>query len=122
MEKLGLKKPGGWTIIKQLDSEPAYKFELHDGIRQVIKLVPTADPLVATMTVKKASLYKIFVLLHVDQGNRYFKLYASIFALIFLVMLITGYLLAWKLKPNRKQLLISSTASVLLFMAVLVIQ
>ena len=122
MGNLGLKIPGGWTRIKQLDSSPGYQFELHDGVSRIIELVPTDDPLVATMTVKKASLYRKFVLLHQAQGNNYFKLYASIFALILLAMLVTGYLLAWKLKQHRKKLLVSSTASVLLFIAMIAIQ
>ena len=122
MDKLELKKPNGWTKISQLNSGPGYQFEFFDGFDRIIKLVPTSDPLIATMTVKKASLYRSFVLLHPARGPPSFRLYATIIALILLVMLVTGYLLAWRLQENRKQLLYASTASVMLFIAMIVIQ
>ena len=122
MGKIGLTKPQGKTRIEQLDSEPGYLFVMKDSIKKIINLVPTADPLVAELTIKEASLYRKFVLLHKAKGNRYFRLYASIFALILLSMLITGYFLAWRVKRHRKPLMLSSTASILLFIGMLFIQ
>ena len=122
MENLKLEPARGWTRIRPHASRPVFQFELHDGVDRIIELAPTENPLVATMTIKTASLYRKLVMLHQAQGNNYFRLYASVFALILLAMLVTGYLLAWKLKQHRKKLFVSSTASVLLFVMMLSIQ
>lgn len=122
MEKRELEKPKGWTRIQELDSDPWYQFEYHDGVRRIINLMPTSDPLVAEMVLKEASLYRKFVMLHQAQGNLFFRLYALIFAVVLFSMLVTGYLLAWRLKPYRNPLLVSSTASLLLFITIVAIQ
>jgi hypothetical protein len=122
MEKLGLEKPEGWTRIKELDSDPWYQFEYHDGINRIIKLMPTNDPLMAELVLNEASLYRKFVMLHAARGNIYFRLYALVFALVLFSMLVTGYLLAWRLKQYRNPLLLSSTVSLFLFIVIVAIQ
>jgi hypothetical protein len=122
MERLQLAKPDGWTGVDDLDEDPWYRFQQSDGVGRIILLEPTANPLVAKMTVKDASLYRKFVLLHNAHGNKYFKIYSLIFVLTLSSMLVTGYLMAWRLKHHRRPMIIASTGSVLLFLLLLVIQ
>lgn len=122
MKKLGLRQPKGWTRVKEIDSNPWYQFEYHDGISRIIQFVPTRDPLVAELTLKDASLYRKFVMLHAARGNIFFRLYALVFALVLFSMLVTGYLLAWRLNRYRGPLLASSTTSLLLFIGIVAIQ
>ena len=122
MEKLGLEKPEGWIRIKEIESDPWYQFEYHDGFSRIIKLMPTSDPLMAKLVLEEASLYRKFVRLHTAHGNIYFRVYALVFTLVLCSMLVTGYLLAWRLKQYRNPLLLSSTVSLFLFIVIVAIQ
>ena len=122
MAQLNIEMFKGWSRIKELDSAPSFEFEWHEGIDRVIKLEPTETPLIATLTVKNATLYRKFVMLHSAKGNKYFKLYASVFAAILFSMLITGYILAWRIKQHRVLLISSSIASLSLFTLLIFIQ
>ncbi len=122
LDKLKLKIPDGWSGIGKLDSDPGFQFEWHDGIDRIIILSPTNDSLTAKLIIKEASLYRKFLLLHTANGNNFFRLYASIFALVLFSMLVSGYLLGWRLKHHRKLILSSSLTSMALFILMVAIQ
>lgn len=73
------------------------------GSSKDVVLEPTADPLIAKLIVKDTTWYRTLVQLHKAKGGSIFKVYAVLFALTILVLLISGFMMAWQ-TPQLKRL------------------
>lgn len=122
--KLGLTEPHpeAYKELGHLDEPPYYQFEWYDGIKRIIKLRPTADPLIGELIIEEASFYRKLMSLHTAQGNVFFRAYALLFATVLLLMFVTGYLMAWRLSPQRGLVISSTVASLALFSIIFLLQ
>jgi hypothetical protein len=106
--------PSGKAEIKRMDN--AYRLEW-TGANKDIVLQPTENPLIATLEIKNTSWYRHFVQLHKAKGGTAFKFYAAIFATAMLLLLISGFMMAWQTPQLRKLALISTSLGVVTFIA-----
>lgn len=80
------------------------------GSANTVSVAPTADPLLARLSVEKHSYYRYLVQLHKGKGGTVFKVYAAILAIGFLLLSVTGIIMALRMPKFRtltKQYLIA---------------
>ena len=118
LTELEITPPSGQSKIKTNGDE--YKLEWTGSNRNVI-LQPTNDPLLARMTIEDTTWYRVFVQLHKAKGAYPFKVYATVFALALLVLLISGFIMAWQMPKYRKPVLFSATLGILSFVLMVMI-
>jgi hypothetical protein len=58
---------------------------------------PTLQPLIAKLQIKNTSWHRQFVQLHKAKGGALFKVYATAFATALLLLLISGFTMAWQM-------------------------
>jgi len=116
LTKKDIALPSGKAKIKTAGN--SYLFEWTGSNRDVI-LEPGADQLIAQLKVKETSSYRQLVQLHKAKGGTGFKVYAAVFATALLTLLITGFIMAIQMPKFRKPVLISASAGVLAFIALL---
>lgn len=104
--------PTGQTRIKQ--EANAFKFDW-SGSHINLTIKPTANPLIAHLDIKKTNGYQRFVQLHKAKGGMAFKFYAVFFAISLLLLLISGFIMAWQMVKLRKLALTSSVLGLTLF-------
>lgn len=100
LNKLGLSVPSGHAKIKTMGSQFLLDWT---GSDKDISLAPTEDILVAKLTVKNTSWYRNLVQLHKAKGGIVFKVYAVIFSISMLLLLFSGFMMAWQ-TPKLKRL------------------
>ncbi|NPA72452.1 MAG: hypothetical protein GXO35_06440 [Gammaproteobacteria bacterium] len=115
LAKQAVAVPSGHAKIKKIGE--AFKLEWTGSQRDVV-LVPTADPLIATLQIKNTSGYRQFVQLHKAKGGTPFKVYAAVFATALMLILFSGFMMAWKMPNLRKLTIMSTSFGVVLFAAV----
>jgi len=91
------------------------------GSQLDVQLEQTNNPFVAQLKVKQTNLHRFFVQLHKAKGGDAFKVYAVILSLGLMILFITGFLMAWKLKKERLLLLLSSSVGLGVFIMMLLI-
>ncbi|WP_299078067.1 PepSY domain-containing protein [uncultured Paraglaciecola sp.] len=100
LHKLGLSVPSGQAKIKTMGSQFTLEWT---GSDKDISLAPTDNTLVAQLTVKKTSWYRNLVQLHKAKGGVIFKVYAVVFAISMLLLLFSGFMMAWQ-TPKLKRI------------------
>jgi len=105
LKKIGANPPEGQAALKIYGTNFVLEWT---GSSKDLLLEPTAQERVATLTVKKTSLYRNLVQLHKAKGGIAFKIYAAFFAFALLGLLVSGYLMAWTL-PKIKRLTLVAT-------------
>jgi len=114
LEKRDIASPSGQAKIKSIGS--SYRLEWTGSNRDVI-LTPTEQPLVAKLEIKNTTLHRQFVQLHKAKGGEPFKVYAAVFATALLLLLISGFIMAWQMPKLRKLTLVSTTLGIVVFVA-----
>ncbi|MDC9728963.1 MAG: PepSY domain-containing protein [Methyloprofundus sp.] len=89
------------------------------GSQLDVELEQTNNPFVAQLKIKQTNLHRFFVQLHKAKGGIAFKVYAVIAATGLILLFLTGFLMAWKLKKERLHLLLSATMGLGLFITML---
>lgn len=117
LQQRDIALPSGNPSIRKVGT--SFQLEWTGSERDVL-LEPTADPLVARLSVKETTWYRHFVQLHKAKGSVLFKVYAAMLAVSLFLMLATGFLLAWQVPRFRKQATGVAAAGILLF-AIMVI-
>lgn len=107
LKKLNLSNPSGNAKIKTAGEHFMLEWT---GSKKDITLEPTTNPLTAKLTVKHTSWHRNFVQLHKGKGGVLFKIYAVVFAMALLLLLVSGFIMAWQ-TPKLKKL----TALTMLF-------
>lgn len=110
--RLGLSEPSGDPSLRK---QPGKLLVDWTGSEIDVQLESAEGASAAKLTVKEASAYRRFVQLHKAKGGVFFKVYATIFAVSLLLLLITGCWMAWQMPKFRGLALASSGAGVLLF-------
>lgn len=109
--------PSGQAKIKKIGS--SFKLEW-TGSNTDIVLEPTSQPLVVELQIKNTNLHRQLVQLHKAKGGAPFKVYAAVFSITLLLLLISGFVMAWQLPKLRKLTLISTSLGMLVFFAMVV--
>jgi hypothetical protein len=104
--------PSGQAKIKKIGT--SFRLEWSGSTKDVI-LEPTSRPLVAKLKIKKTSWYRQFVQLHKAKGGSLFKVYAVILATSLFLLLITGFIMAWKTPKLRNLILVSTALGIAVF-------
>jgi hypothetical protein len=99
LARLSVAFPSGKAKVKHIGT--AFLLEWTGSARDVV-LETTADPLLATLTVKETNWYRVFVQLHKAKGGVLFKVYAAVLATSLFVILLSGFLMAWQVPKYRK--------------------
>jgi hypothetical protein len=105
LDKLSTKHPEGKPTIKVYGSH--FLLEWSGSSKDVI-LEPTANDRIAKLTVKHTTWYRNLVQLHKAKGGTAFKVYAVVFALAILALLISGFIMAWQ-TPKLKRITLFTT-------------
>lgn len=109
----GLEEPSGKARVRQSGGGFAFEWS---GSRRDITIEPTADPLVAKVTVKEASLHRTMVQLHKGKGGVLFKIYATILAAALFLLIATGLIIGLKSPPFRRATIVGSGAGLVAFL------
>lgn len=105
LNKQGLSVPTGEPKIKKIGTNFMLDWA---GSSKYVTLEPTADPLVAKLTVKHTTWYRTLVQLHKAKGGPVFKVYAVVFSIFMVLLLISGFIMAWQ-SPKLKRLTVFSS-------------
>lgn len=104
LDRLGVAVPKGQPKLKVYGSH--FLLEWTGSSRDVI-LEPTGDTDTAQLTVKDTSAYRGLVQLHKAKGGTPFKVYAALFAVALIALLVSGFVMAWQ-TPKLKRLSIAT--------------
>jgi hypothetical protein len=117
LQRQGLETPTGQAKIKRMGS--SFRLEW-TGSNMDIIIEPTSEPLIAKLEIKNTSLHRQFVQLHKAKGGEPFKVYAAAFAIALLLLLVSGFIMAWQTPKLRKLTLASAVLGVAMFVAMVV--
>lgn len=112
-----LEPPTGQPKVKRMGS--SFRLEW-TGSNMDIILEPTSEPLVAKLAIKTTSLHRQFVQLHKAKGGEPFKVYATAFSVALLLLLVSGFMMAWQMPKLRKLTAASALLSIATFVAMVV--
>ncbi len=116
LEERNISIPSGQAKIKNIGH--SFKFEWSGSDMDVV-IEPTSQPLIAQLEIKKSSWYRQFVQLHKAKGGTSFKVYAAALATFLILLLITGFIMAWQVPKLRKFTLASTVLGVAFFIVMI---
>jgi len=114
LKKQNIEVPSGQAKIKKIGNE--FKLEW-TGSKVDIIIEPTSKPLIAKFQIKETSWHRKFVQLHKAKGGKPFKIYAVLLAVALLLLLISGFAMAWQTPKLRKLALTSVSLGIVVFIA-----
>lgn len=117
LNKQEVSLPTGKAKIKKMGQ--SFLLEWTGSSKDVV-LEPTSDPLIAQLKIKNTGWHRHFVQLHKAKGGVAFKVYATILAIGLLLLLISGFIMAWQLPRLRKVTLISTMLGLIFFVAMFI--
>jgi hypothetical protein len=112
LKKQNIEPPSGQAKLKRVGSY--FRLEWTGSDKDII-LEPTTEPLIAKLKIKNTSWYRQFVQLHKAKGGTPFKVYAAVLATILLLLLFTGFIMAWQTPKLRKLTLLSVSLGIVTF-------
>lgn len=112
LKKQNVEPPSGQAKIKRIAN--SFMLEWTGSDRDIV-LEPTVEPLIGKLEIKDTSWYRQFVQLHKAKGGTPFKVYAAAFATVLLLLLVTGFIMAWQTPKLRKPALISASLGIVVF-------
>lgn len=110
---LSISKPEGNPKLKTYGDH--FLLEWTGSSKDII-LEPGEDAKTATLTIKRTSWYRKFVQLHKAKGGTLFKIYAVIFAVSLVILLFSGFLMAWQTPRLKRATLASSCLGLVFFL------
>lgn len=117
LQKQNIDPPSGQPKIKKIGN--SFKLEW-TGSQMDIIVEPTSQPLIAMLQIKNTSWHRQFVQLHKAKGGTPFKVYAVAFAVALLLLLISGFVMAWQMPKLRKLTLASAIFGIVVFVVMVV--
>ncbi|CAA0099007.1 Uncharacterised protein [BD1-7 clade bacterium] len=108
----GLSLPTGNAGVKKLGTSFAFSWS---GSNRDMSISPTHDPLKARVTIKDTGFYRHFVQLHKAKGGVAFKVYAAFFAASLLLILLSGFVMAWQTPKLKKMTMLASVVGTAFF-------
>lgn len=117
LSALELSSPTGTPKIKRKEGGDVFEWS-GSAVEVNIKVDPKTR--LAEMEVKKSSWYRHLVQLHKAKGGTLFKIYATVLSLSLLIVLLTGFIMAWKVPKLRSLTVISITSGLIVFLVLVV--
>lgn len=114
LNKRNLTPPTGEAKIKAIGD--SFKLEW-SGSSMDVSIATTPQPLIAELEIKHTSWHRRFVQLHKAKGGDLFKVYAATLATALLLLLITGFIMAWRMPQLRKMTLTTTVLGIAVFIA-----
>jgi len=114
LKKHNIGAPTGKAKIKKIGD--AFKLEW-TGSKVDVILEPTSKPLIAELKIKKTGWHRQFVQLHKAKGGEPFKIYAVVLTTALLILLISGFIMAWQMPKLRKLTLATTSLGIIVFVA-----
>jgi hypothetical protein len=99
LARLGVAQPTGKTSVRKLGD--AFRLEW-SGANRDVHLAPTADPKIATLTVKETTVHRRLVQLHKAKGATAFKVYASLLAVSLFLLVVSGLVIGFATPALRR--------------------
>ena len=118
LSKRSLALPSGSAKIKRGGNSWYFEWT---GAKLDVRLEPTRNPFVARLEIKNTHWHRFLVQLHKAKGGQAFKVYAVILATGLMILFITGFTMAWKIRKYRRLLLSSASLGMLLFITMLAV-
>ena len=106
LTKRDIPAPTGQAKIKKIGD--AFKLEWTGSSRDVV-IEAGSQPLTAQLHIKDTTWYRRLVQLHKAKGGTPFKVYAAALSTALLLLLFSGFIMAWQM-PKLRQLTLASTA------------
>lgn len=116
LTKRNIAVPSGQAKIKQIGD--AFKLEWTGSNRDVV-IEPGSQPLTAQLQIKNTSGYRQLVQLHKAKGGTPFKVYAAVLSTALMLLLFTGFIMAWQMPKLRQLTLTSTVLGIAVFIAML---
>lgn len=116
LKNLNLSPPT--AKVHNYSKDEFIKFELRGAALRVT--LESTQPSEAKLTVQQANWYKKLLELHTNNGTTAFKVYAMVFAVSLLMLLVTGYIMALQLPKYRKMTLYSTAAGIVVFIVMVI--
>lgn len=113
----GLDAPTGKARVRKSGTGYVYEWT---GARRDVTVEPTAEPLVAKVTIKEATLHRIMVQLHKAKAGAPFKVYATILAVALFLLVLTGLIIGLQTPLLRRATIWGGGAGLLVFVGLLV--
>ena len=110
--------PSGAASVKSMGD--AFQLEW-TGTRRDVLLDPTADAMVAKLTVKDTGWHRWLVQMHKAKGGTAFKIYAVVLALGLLFLVVSGLLMAWRVRAMKRPAILASAAGLAAFIGIALI-
>lgn len=82
------------------------------GARTEASIEAAGDPLVASLTIREASMHRWLVQLHKAKGSTFFKVYATALAIVLFLLVLSGIIMGLQVKALRKLTITSSLVGV----------
>ncbi|MBV1916173.1 MAG: PepSY domain-containing protein [Pseudomonadales bacterium] len=115
LAKRDLSAPTGNPKIKKVGTSFSFEWT---GSNRDVSFAPTRDPKFAKLKIKETSWYRQFVQLHKAKGGILFKVFAAVFSVGLLALLITGCWMAWQVPNYRIMMLRAASVGVATFVVV----
>ena len=112
LQKLDMSSPEGQPKLKVYGSH--FLLEWTGSSKDVI-LEPTKNERIAKLTVKNTTWYRNLVQLHKAKGGVAFKVYSVVFAVSILILLVSGFIMAWQTPKLKRLTLITSLVGICSF-------
>ena len=110
--------PSGAASVKSMGD--AFQLEW-TGTRRDVLLDPTAEALTAKLTVKDTGWHRWLVQMHKAKGGIAFKIYAVVLALGLLFLVVSGLLMAWRVRAMKRPAILASAAGLAAFIGIALI-
>ena len=117
LNALNFPIPTGEPKIKEKGEKITFEWS---GSAIEVKVETTPEMLIAKMEVKKSSWYRHLVQLHKAKGGLLFKLYATLLSIALLVLLLTGFIMAWQIPKLRKLTAVTTLSGLLVFLILVI--
>jgi len=117
LKRRDIEAPSGQAEIKRIGSSLRLEWT---GSNMDIIIEPTSQPLIAKLEIKRTGLHRQFVQLHKAKGGTLFKVYATAFSTALLLLLISGFIMAWQMPKLRKLTLATASLGIAAFIAMVV--
>lgn len=117
LKELSLPRPTGKPKIKIKYGKTIFEWS---GSSVETKVEINLKQLTAKLEVKKASWYRHLVQLHKAKGGFLFKVYATILSVALLILLLTGFIMAWQMPKLRKLTVISTLSGFSIFLLLVI--
>ncbi|APE28463.1 PepSY domain-containing protein [Aurantiacibacter gangjinensis] len=107
-----LPEPSGAISVSGEGAEQSLSWV---GARSEASVSAGAEPATAEVAVKEASVHRWLVQLHKAKGSVWFKVYATLLAVVLFMLVVSGVIMGMQVKALRRMTVVSSLAGAVAF-------